>query len=394
MDMLSARDHGVPDRGPRLLAVNITLPIVAAFFVAARLSTKMVKSKRLGLDDYFIVVSLMFAIWVSCMDGTAVHHGFGKHMADMTPQAHVQAMKVFFYLAQIPYKTGVCFTKCSILLLYLRIFPSRRFRYTVYATMIFVVAYSISFVFLTIFQCTPIPRAYDKKIPGHCVDNMGQWYSYAVVNIVSDFWILFLPLPSISKLKLPLPQKIGLMGVFALGAFVCVVSIVRVVSMSPEFKTGDLTWGAVDATMWTDIEDNTGIICACLPMLKAPISRVFPHLFGGNNKTSTNGPPGSYGMGHMPSSHHYRTHPSRFHTLDDDKFWDGTQTGDVGVTDVRYEAPSPEEHSGGNSGRESQERIMGEAADAGITKTTVVTVSYDDNESTGPASAREHGNIV
>lgn len=44
-------------------------------------------------------------------------------------------------------------------------------------------------------------------------------------------------------------------------------------------KTHDQTYGTYKSTIWTTIECNTGIICACLPMMKAPLTWLFPRLF-------------------------------------------------------------------------------------------------------------------
>ncbi|OBT72710.1 hypothetical protein VF21_08807 [Pseudogymnoascus sp. 05NY08] len=43
--------------------------------------------------------------------------------------------------------------------------------------------------------------------------------------------------------------------------------------------TDDITFSTNRAFLWTHIESCVGIICACLPTLKAPISRVLPKLF-------------------------------------------------------------------------------------------------------------------
>jgi hypothetical protein len=43
--------------------------------------------------------------------------------------------------------------------------------------------------------------------------------------------------------------------------------------------TDDITFSTNRAFLWTHIETCVGIICACLPTLKAPISRVLPKLF-------------------------------------------------------------------------------------------------------------------
>lgn len=36
-------------------------------------------------------------------------------------------------------------------------------------------------------------------------------------NVITDFWILILPMPLLLKLQLPRPRKIGLVAVFAAG---------------------------------------------------------------------------------------------------------------------------------------------------------------------------------
>lgn len=58
--------------------------------------------------------------------------------------------------------------------------------------------------------------------------------------------------------------------------------------------SADQTYGTLVSTIWTTIEASTAIICACLPMLKAPLAHLFPRLF----------PRGSRGY---PSSHTHGT---------------------------------------------------------------------------------------
>lgn len=43
--------------------------------------------------------------------------------------------------------------------------------------------------------------------------------------------------------------------------------------------TDDITFSTNRAFLWTQVESCVAIICACLPTLKAPISRVLPKLF-------------------------------------------------------------------------------------------------------------------
>ena len=56
-------------------------------------------------------------------------------------------------------------------------------------------------------------------------------------------------------------------------------------------KTGgqakDQTYGTLESTIWTTIEANTGIICACLPMLKAPLAHMLPCYSAKGSKQSS-----------------------------------------------------------------------------------------------------------
>lgn len=51
-------------------------------------------------------------------------------------------------------------------------------------------------------------------------------------------------------------------------------------------KALDINHGTLPSTIWTIVEANTGIICACLPMLKTPLAKLFPSLFPFSSTTS------------------------------------------------------------------------------------------------------------
>lgn len=122
-----------------------------------------------------------------------------------------------FWLLQILYKCTITLTKTSILLLYIRIFPQKRFRCAVYWVMVFVLLYAIASITATIFQCHPIKRAFNHKLLGSCINLTAFWYCNATASIFGDCLILALPMPLITSLHLPRRQKYGLMMVFALG---------------------------------------------------------------------------------------------------------------------------------------------------------------------------------
>jgi len=80
-----------------------------------------------------------------------------------------------------------------------------------------IVSYMIATFTAAVFQCTPIPRAWNKTIAGTCISIPENWYANAGFSIATDFIILVLPMPILYKSKLPPNQKAALMFVFALG---------------------------------------------------------------------------------------------------------------------------------------------------------------------------------
>ena len=125
-----------------------------------------------------------------------------------------------FWASQLVYKLTINLTKTSICLLYLRIFSTGdkvNFRRFVYCVMAYVLLYAFASIVATIFQCHPIERVWDKKIPGSCINLTAFWYANACANIIGDIGIFILPMPVIRSLNLPGREKWGLTMVFALG---------------------------------------------------------------------------------------------------------------------------------------------------------------------------------
>lgn len=66
----------------------------------------------------------------------------------------------------------------------------------------------------------------------------------------------------------------------------CVVSILRLQSLYRISRATDVTWENPLAAIWSCVEINTGILCSCIPTLKAAASRIFPRLLGGSRSSS------------------------------------------------------------------------------------------------------------
>lgn len=114
---------------------------------------------------------------------------------------------------------ALIFTKISILIQYLRIFPVRRFQKACFAMLGVVAACGAWAVFGNVFLCSPIASFWDASVEdGNCMDRAVIWFTNAGLNIAQDVVIILLPMPLIQTLQISKSQKRGLMIMLALGA--------------------------------------------------------------------------------------------------------------------------------------------------------------------------------
>lgn len=85
-----------------------------------------------------------------------------------------------------------------------------------------------------------------------------------------------MPLPYVWRLHAPLAQRLLLAGMFALGTFIAVVSLVRLIIFLqiPIATSGDVTYNFREIIVWSIVEINIGLTCACLPSLKPVLTMI------------------------------------------------------------------------------------------------------------------------
>ncbi|KAI1422054.1 hypothetical protein F5Y12DRAFT_658377 [Xylaria sp. FL1777] len=266
------------DNGPIIYMPAWIFAFLCPLVVGTRIWSRQRSGGRLGADDYTILVSLAFAMATDVLNVWGCYYGYGKHAASLTEYERYEAFKSF-YLTQITYKTSINLTKSSVLLLYLRIFSGVKwFKRTCIIVLTFVALYCVAVILATIFQCIPVAAAYDKTITDKvCISNGPFWFANAGFSIVSDIIILVIPIPLVYSLQIPRVQKGALIFVFMLGVFVVITSCLRATTLNLQAKSRDPLYD-VASTMWTVIEMNVAIICACLPQIRPLIVKLFPKI--------------------------------------------------------------------------------------------------------------------
>ncbi|GAB1201249.1 hypothetical protein APSETT444_010638 [Aspergillus pseudonomiae] len=162
-----------------VIAVNV----LAVISIALRFVARQIRQVTVGVDDYLIVASLLL------------------------------------YVFEIFYVINLLTIKLSILMMYRRIFTniSRLFRVGAMICGAVVTLWATAFVPAAIFQCTPVAKAWDINIPGHCISLQLAFYCVALPNILTDVAILSLPVRSCWQLHRSVLYRLSLIGIFMLG---------------------------------------------------------------------------------------------------------------------------------------------------------------------------------
>ncbi|PNS15710.1 hypothetical protein CAC42_4162 [Sphaceloma murrayae] len=281
-------------RGEHAQQWTIAICVLALLCVVLRIVTRLFIVRNPGLDDIAVGVAWIFALGVTITISFQVQYGLGLRQDSLTPQDVFSLLQAFWASIWI-YHLGLFFTKAALLLQYLRIFTQPWFRKTAWAIFGFVCLSSCWTIFGSIFSCIPVASFWDARVKGTCLPHAVTWYFNAGLNVFTDLLIIVLPMPVLKNLNMPFKQRMALMGVFALGGFVCIISFIRVRNLQEVAKTDDISYYNVSSAVWSAIEVDVGIICACLPSLKATATRFFPRIFSSALSNNYSGNPTANG---------------------------------------------------------------------------------------------------
>lgn len=255
-----------------------------------------------------MALAWVIAFFLSFSIDYGAANGLGKH--DENIESHqLPKLRRAEYVFSILYNPALMATKTSILIFYLRLAKNTQvvLRYASWATLAVVNVAGLVLTLMNIFQCNPISAAWRGETGNNisCIPLLTEFICAAPVNIVTDLAILALPIPVLTGMRLPSRQKTILVFTFTLGIFVTIVDVVRIYylqraisdvptgsSSDPNSRFGgqeNFAWNASLSFMWSAVEVNVGMTCACIPTLKPLILKLLPAMLYDPNRTRTTG---------------------------------------------------------------------------------------------------------
>ncbi|EPE28839.1 hypothetical protein GLAREA_09960 [Glarea lozoyensis ATCC 20868] len=270
---------------PRLLIFFSTL----AF--GLRIGARRLKKVPLKSDDYLSGLATLFTwamaivLIIGAARGTLGTHTLQNpntgavivtwHEIDTSKLAGISQLLTIVALGVL---------KMSVVMLYRRIFIGQQFRMISLIVAIMIVAWTVSFLFATIFECGRDLGLLWKSLSTF-KKNCGKYkyiqIGHAGSDVITDLIVLALPLPTIWTLRLSETRRFALSLIFLLGLLSTAAGAARLAIVGKDIygtRTGSRDVRAVEtnAMVWSYVEVGVGVVAACLPTLRPWLHRRTP----------------------------------------------------------------------------------------------------------------------
>lgn len=111
----------------------------------------------------------------------------------------------------------VCFSKLSVLLMYTTLIPNRSLTLWTRAIGLFIILWNVGDIIGGLLVCRPLAKNWDFAQEGHCGSQSDYYFSMGVINIITDIFMIALPMPYLYRLRLERRKKILAMALLSIG---------------------------------------------------------------------------------------------------------------------------------------------------------------------------------
>ncbi|KAF9888483.1 hypothetical protein FE257_008590 [Aspergillus nanangensis] len=193
--------------------------------------------------------------------------GIGSHIWDISADDVAEASE-FLLIAGMLEGTLTATIQLTFLCFYYHYFWLHRvYKWMIIAGIIVSIIQGLAFPIVWALTCTPAGSPSYPPFPGQCLGGIVSNMIYRALSVVMKIYILMLPIRYLWKLNITRIQRLRVWGAFGLGTFCCIAELVRIALTVTLPNTDDKTWHVANLTLFTMLEGDTGILCACLLVL-------------------------------------------------------------------------------------------------------------------------------
>ncbi|KAH8146161.1 uncharacterized protein LAJ45_09851 [Morchella importuna] len=231
------------DRGNKLMLVACLSLVLATIVVPARVWVRLKVVRSFGPDDWAVVIATVFGNSFCVLVMVGMFFGFGEHIDKVPPNEYKIGLMIS-WITQLLYIPGVCIAKISVSLFIRRLSPYKTYTKIAWFIIVFM------------------------SLQGKCLSPQFMnvlAYSHSACNITTDFALLFLVVAMVWNVQMPRRQKMAVYGVFGLGTFASLASVVKF-TLSVDFgKKGDYLYDINGLATWSIVEIQAGIVASSFP---------------------------------------------------------------------------------------------------------------------------------
>ncbi|KAJ8071814.1 hypothetical protein OCU04_002128 [Sclerotinia nivalis] len=271
--------------------LNIVLYIILCCFMALRIWTRTRLRASFGADDIMILFAMIPTTGFFVLSLLAdIKFMWTRHQYDI-PNSHVEFGLKMVLLIEIMFASACTLTKLSMLMLVRRMLTSASmfWRRVTMGAICVVGLQGGLFCIVLVFQCRP-PQDYWKvtKDPQpNCIDQSSTLLLAGIVNTLTDFLVVLLPIRTVYSTNLPRRQSLIVSFLFTLGFLSCFAGIIRTYYMYKVTQVWDQVWASYPVWVTAAVELYIGIICTSIPATKAFFVTYIPKLFNSHPSCSS-----------------------------------------------------------------------------------------------------------
>ncbi|TGO74759.1 hypothetical protein BELL_0258g00080 [Botrytis elliptica] len=263
--------------------LNIVLYVVLCCFISLRIWTRTRLRASFGADDMMILFAMIPTTGFFVLSLLAdLKFMWTRHQYDI-PSSHVEFGLKMVLLIEIMFASACTFTKLSMLMLVRRMLTSATifWRRVTLAAICIVGLQGALFCIVLVFQCRP-PQDYwkitDEPQP-NCIDQSSTLLLAGIVNTLTDFLVVILPIRTVYSTNLPRRQTLIVSFLFTLGFLSCFAGVIRTYYMYQVTQTYDQVWASFPVWVSAAVELYVGIICTSIPATKVFFATYIPKIF-------------------------------------------------------------------------------------------------------------------
>ncbi|RYP57256.1 hypothetical protein DL769_009602 [Monosporascus sp. CRB-8-3] len=264
--MIDASSNTAGNHGTAATAASGVVIVLAVLSVALRFYTRLFTKAGLKWDDWLILLAVLSAVitgvlllWATAVDPDGAWVTSNSDPSYVYTPANIFHLKLAF-VASILYFTITSSTKLSILFMYNRLFSvSVSFRHQAFAAGSLVVGFWIGCTVATLTNCQPLEWSWRNSLSDarYCFNYNIFWMASGSVEALIDVLIIMMPVKIVYALQLSARKKVTVAAVFALGAFVIITGIVKVVL---GYIPGSRVPSYIRTEVWTTVHVGMGIL--------------------------------------------------------------------------------------------------------------------------------------